>query len=469
MADVKREQELAERRKNEPQLATNQDHLVRKIFSKFRRTPHPAGAKDQPAKEASAQSDVEKGDSAAAGDHERGKLPAKLTLCEDSRALSLVPSPSPSPSPSSGPPSARGKASKWGRLLGSSSVDSASDTSTKVAVSRSLSARESLRESVVQGRQGSSSSSNGGGGGQGNKVFPKATKLAASPASSLARQDTIDEGGEGDAISPIVVPQGRLTEHRLSVDRAISLSSDFGHRGSIDRNLSLERERQIEMACSRATMIDTYDTGLRELPSTLAERDLVATVMDMKVDMRLEMQRMNQRISKIEDMLGDLVKRLSCDLNTSTVSTPCTGPPAAAEELSSTLSITVVGPPPSPPPPPPPPPTTPPILIESPLTESGQGSLGTAAPGSGGLSSSGGGTSGSTSGSVASGSGASSGGGGSGGGGNGLGPLMMKKRRSKSRKAPPPPPGRPIPEQERLLDPADAQQTGSGTRKREFL
>lgn len=97
-------------------------------------------------------------------------MPAKLTLTEDSRVTAAtVPSPSPSPSPSSGPPSARStRASKWGRLLGSSSVDSASDSNTKVAVSRSLSARESLRESAAaQGRQSSSSSSNGG---QGNKV-----------------------------------------------------------------------------------------------------------------------------------------------------------------------------------------------------------------------------------------------------------------------------------------------------------
>lgn len=52
--------------------------------------------------------------------------------------------------------------------MGSSSVDSASDTSAKVAVSRSLSARESLRESAAQGRQSSGTSSNGG---QGNKVI----------------------------------------------------------------------------------------------------------------------------------------------------------------------------------------------------------------------------------------------------------------------------------------------------------
>lgn len=429
VADVKREQELAERRKNEPQMATNQDHLVRKIFSKFRRAPHPQGSKDIPTKEPAAQSDVEKGDAGGVADHERGKLPAKLTLTEDMRTLSAAPSPSPSPSPSSGPPSARGKASKWGRLLGSSSVDSASDTSTKVAVSRSLSARESLRESVSQGRQASTSSSSGGAG---NKVFPKATKLTTSPATSLARQDTIDEGGEGDSVSPIPVPQSR--DHRLSIDR----------RGSVDRNLSLERERQIEMACSRATIIDTYDTGLREQPSTLAERDLIATVMDMKVDMRLEMQRMNQRISKIEDMLGELVKRLSTDANTSTVSTPGTmAPPPPIEELSSTFSITVVGPPGLA--------TTPsvcttPIMIESPVTESAPVSVGTSTAGS---------TSGSTS--------------GGGGGGNGLAPLVLKKRRSKSRKAPPPPPARTLPEQERLLEPSDAQQTGSGPRKREFL
>lgn len=65
VADVKREKELAERRKNEPQLATNQDHLVRKIFSKFRRTPQLVGPR-----ESQTQSDVEKGET----DTDRGKV-----------------------------------------------------------------------------------------------------------------------------------------------------------------------------------------------------------------------------------------------------------------------------------------------------------------------------------------------------------------------------------------------------------
>lgn len=37
VSDVKREKELAERRKNEPLQELSQDHLVRKIFSKFKR------------------------------------------------------------------------------------------------------------------------------------------------------------------------------------------------------------------------------------------------------------------------------------------------------------------------------------------------------------------------------------------------------------------------------------------------
>uniref|UniRef100_A0A1B0A147 Cyclic nucleotide-binding domain-containing protein n=1 Tax=Glossina pallidipes TaxID=7398 RepID=A0A1B0A147_GLOPL len=322
VADVKREKELAERRKNEPQLPQNQDHLVRKIFSKFRRTPQiQAGSKEA----VSGQSDVEKGGGSGGGsgggggggvvgagtgggtvtdnETDRNKqLPAKLTLTEDSRILTTAaaPSPTPSPSPSSGPPSARStRASKWGRLLGSSSVDSASDTSAKVAVSRSLSARESLRESTAQARQSSTSSSNGG---QGNKIFPKAPKLQASQA-TLARQDTIDEGGEVESSPPSrdsrVVIEGSSTPSTGNIPK--------------DRTLALEKERQIEMASSRATTSDTYDTGLREQPPTLAQRDLIATVLDLKVDVRLELQRMQQRIGRIEDMLGELVKRLQQD------------------------------------------------------------------------------------------------------------------------------------------------------------
>lgn len=56
-ADLKREKELSDRTKEEPQVAANQDHIVRKMLSKFRRQPTTQGSRDS-----ASQSDAEKGD-----------------------------------------------------------------------------------------------------------------------------------------------------------------------------------------------------------------------------------------------------------------------------------------------------------------------------------------------------------------------------------------------------------------------
>ena len=46
VSDLKKEKELAERRKNDPALNQTQDHLVRKLFSKFKRGPTSAPSID---------------------------------------------------------------------------------------------------------------------------------------------------------------------------------------------------------------------------------------------------------------------------------------------------------------------------------------------------------------------------------------------------------------------------------------
>lgn len=366
-------------------------------------------------------------------------------LTEDSRAVTSAPSPSASPSPSAAGAKLR-PGSKWGRLLGSSSVDSASDGSTKVAVSRSLSARESLRESA-QARATSIPSTNGGG--QGNKVvkltyflssfikkfkvFPKSVKLSPGPA-SLTRQDTIEEGGEGE-----VTGQSRDTAHRSSIqlehkpqppsertskterDPLLDAHEKERAKERLERNLSLERERQIEMAKARETTSDSYDTGLREQPSTLAQRDLISTVLDMKVDVRLEMQRMSQRISRIEDLLTDLVNRLVVD--SSDQSSP--------GDTTTSQASTVVSPT-----------GTATIAIST-----SSASLTPSGPNISGV----------------------------GTGGNGLGPILLRKRRSKAKNRKPPAPAPPMSmqltesEETRLIDSDIPSTSTSSTRKREFL
>ncbi|XP_055298065.1 potassium voltage-gated channel protein eag [Sitodiplosis mosellana] len=403
VADVKREKELAERTKDEPQVTANQDHIARKILNKLRRQPTTQGSRDS-----ASQSDAEKGETQT----ERTKLPAKLTLTEDSRIIqSSAQSPCPSPSPAaSGPPSARGTgASKWGRILGSSSVDSASDTYTKVAVSRSFSARESLRDT-------SSSSSNGG---QGNKVFPKSQKLMPTPA-SLARQDTIDETTEDSK-----------SLRRQAFERQVSERDNGIQHDQLEKASSIEREL---IAARTMSVAETYDNGLREQASTLAQRDLIATVLDLKVDSRLEMQRMSQRIGRLEDLLTELVKRLSND--SSDLSTP-------ADENIPTITTTFVGSPTMA--------LTPQstnIIVTTTASTSATGLI-SGIPTIQQSSSA------------------------------GLGPLLLRKRRSKSRRAPAPP-TRPAAtgttaEQARLLDEAEATAststptTSAAARRRDFL
>lgn len=245
------------------------------------------------------------------------------------------------------------------------------------------------------------------------KVFPKSVKLSPGPA-SLTRQDTIEEGGEGESNNsresshrPSIQIDGNEKELLSMAVRGRERERDTESRK--ERNLSLERERQIEMAKARETTCDNYDSGLREQPSTLAQRDLISTVLDMKVDVRLDMQRMSQRISRIEDLLSDLVNRLTLD--SSEQSTPCEGNPS---QLTS--------------------PTT--TSIQVPSTSSAAALSPT-------------------------------------GGGNGIGPILLRKRRAKNRKAPAPPKQyQTTPESEaaRLIESTEMPSTSSSqSRKREFL
>ncbi|XP_011867816.1 PREDICTED: potassium voltage-gated channel protein eag isoform X2 [Vollenhovia emeryi] len=223
VADVRREKELAERRKNEPQLDQAQDHLVRKIFSRFRR-------------DRSHTADVEKGDGKETKDGETSHV-KKLSTAEEGGTTVAKPRPG-----------------KWGRLLGSSSLDTGSESGTAGdTFKRSLSARDP--------RPSSSAAT--------NKVFPKLSKLGG----------TIEEGGD----------EGQKDAQPPQVQQPPALSVD-------SKQLQLRR-------------LESYDGGLiTQQPSH--EREILAAVLEVKVDLKLEVQRVNQRLAKIEDMLQALMNKL---------------------------------------------------------------------------------------------------------------------------------------------------------------
>ncbi|XP_048526222.1 potassium voltage-gated channel protein eag isoform X4 [Dendroctonus ponderosae] len=275
VADVKREKELAERRKNEPQLDQNQDHLVRKIFSKFRRDRSQAAAAA-----ASSQSDVEKGS-------EDGS--EKITRVVSTTKLSSVAE----KDDSSGggvkttvtrPCSVRG--SKWSRLLGSASLDSGSECSnqTSAAFQRSLSAKD------PKDRPSSSSSGSSGSqptAGSGNKIFPKLQKVSATSSPAITRQDTIDE--------------------MVEVDQP--------------RNLSLRKMQSYDCGLRDPSTASMYQTAVPDPQIAPVEyKELLTNLMDFKVDVKLEIQKMNQKMNKMEEMLSEILKRLNPESGSSSQS-----------------------------------------------------------------------------------------------------------------------------------------------------
>lgn len=110
-------------------------------------------------------------------------------------------------------------------------------------------------------------------------------------------------------------------------------SASCSKREKVEKSSSIERE----MVSVRSTSAsETYDNGLREQISSLAQRDIIATVLEMKSESRQELQVMSQRIGRLEDLLTGLVKRLSQSMDSSDLSTP-------ADETIPMITTTFVG------------------------------------------------------------------------------------------------------------------------------
>lgn len=249
VADVRREKELAERRKNEPQLDSNQDQLVRKIFSKFRR--------DRPQLQPQYSiTDVEKG-----GTHETkaGTTTVKSETATDAIANSVAASSSVTSSSLGlnnkvSQPTAK---SRWGRFSSSSMSDSVK--------SDSYLARPAIREIT-----GSS------------KVFSKLQNISSSDAGisrGIQRQDTIEEGIE------IV-----MRTLKSSVEHEISELTEPNLKKSETPSLT-----------RRLSQFQPYGNDFKDMQSTLSE---------FQTETSKEFQHMNQRMERLEDMLHELVNKV---------------------------------------------------------------------------------------------------------------------------------------------------------------
>lgn len=290
---MKREKELAERRKNEPKLDTNQDHLVRKIFSRFRKggstssgnllsgvtIPTSAGGANVSNGPCGSQSgtpshcsrDVERGelfqqlsgeDSTGCGGGGAGSSPRreKLGLV---KALSKQ-----EDETGSGPGSRASSAkSKWGRMIrGGSGSSDAPDASGEQNLQTLMSS------SATKAPSGSSSKSSDGttvraqSAGSGNKIHPKLSRVPE-------RQESVDE--------PQPMDRSRL---KASQAFSTSVSADYspGHHH--------HQQQQLTRSDS-SSIIDSFT--------------------ELKQEVRSEVQRINHKMSRLEDILGEILVRLT--------------------------------------------------------------------------------------------------------------------------------------------------------------
>ena len=284
---MKREKELAERRKNEPKMDQNQDHLVRKIFSRFRKGGSNSSSNLLGSSTTSAPSSAHGGGNTTANgpcgsqggtpshhrDVERGDIFQQQLSGEDSaggggspkRDKGAVVAMGGSSSKEDTPTSRAGSAkSKWGRMMmrGSSG-------SMEAATGDSGGDPQSMQSLLpAAGKSGNTTCPSGGaqqqqssgkeprvGSGSGNKVHPKLSRVPE-------RQETLDE--------PLGPP---ATSVRLKAAHQV-----IDYQGPPGRSDS-------------PSMIESFD--------------------ELKHEVRNEVQRINHKMSRLEDILGEILVRLT--------------------------------------------------------------------------------------------------------------------------------------------------------------
>ncbi|CAH1636689.1 unnamed protein product [Spodoptera littoralis] len=243
-----------ERRKREPQLEQAQDHLVRKIFSRFRRERSVAAAPAPAPRPAPA---------APAPDPERGD-------------------PAPSAAPPAAPAAARGK---WGRLLATGSLDAGGAAEPpRGAFTRSLSARDR----------------------------PPAAPDAAPPAAP--------------APAP-ALPAASALSLKATFAKGRSASGASSRQDTIEEELEERRPAAAppppQPAPPQAAPPPPQATPPAPLPSLqAAHASHDAALAELRRDVRNEVQRLQQKLGRVEELLTMLATRLGAEPDGAAHSTP---------------------------------------------------------------------------------------------------------------------------------------------------
>lgn len=310
---MKREKELAERRKNEPKLDQSQDHLVRKIFSRFRKGGSTSGnllsgvampatgsalgvttnsngpCGSQSGTPSHSSCDVERGEllqhqlsaefdlSAGGGQQIRSGSSSprkeKVTLIKAVKEDETA-------SASSRASSAK---SKWGRMMrggSSGSSDVAQDGEQQQQPSAGL---QTLLPVLATTSAVAAST---------------ATTTAATTATTTTAPGRVQSAGSGNKIHPKL---SRVPERQET---------------SVDEALPLDRSRLTASQAFSTTVSADYSPPVaaghcHQQMSRSDSSSIIDSFTELKQEVRSEVQRISHKMSRLEDILGEILVRLT--------------------------------------------------------------------------------------------------------------------------------------------------------------
>nr|XP_037275626.1 potassium voltage-gated channel protein eag-like [Rhipicephalus microplus] len=278
VSDVKREKELAERRKHEPLQELSQDHLVRKIFSKFRKNGSASSTATTPA-----------GGGPTMGDH--GRAP--------SSPLAILPSPDVEKGalvrPASQVPaivasSHDGLAPQPQSVPKVVHISEAPPTSTHAP---KLSRWAALRSDSVS--TGDNKENQPADNAQPHQVIVKPTVPTAAPATP-----SIKEQPAAAASTTLAPPP------RPSASGGAGPPSNGGATTGTTPLRGLSKWAK-SMSSKHETIEETAEPETSS-PGGRDYQQLLANLMDMRVDLKMEMQRLHTKVSRIDEHLMELLK-----------------------------------------------------------------------------------------------------------------------------------------------------------------
>lgn len=170
----------------------------------------------------------------------------------------------------------------------------------------------------------SMASSTASSNGTGNKIFPKLQKMPTSTTvmSSISRQDTINESIESDK--------------KLTITTTATTTTPTATTSATE--VPVVESKALVRAGGEAASSSYIHTT--HLPS-VEYKEILSTLMDLKVDIRLEVQKLNQKMTRLEDMIGDIINRLA-SANTTPSTPPNPGDQPLTTPTTTAATMTVV-------------------------------------------------------------------------------------------------------------------------------